>query len=472
MEVTFKALEYTSGDTFIQGEYRFSGSTDSGWTITRNGRIHLTLGTGYRLLRTLYCGICSTDLARKFMPFPLPQIIGHEAVARDEEGRHYIVEINDTCVSRGDSSPEIFCRSGLPTHCPGRMVLGIDRLPGGFGPWILVPEYAAIPIDDLPPRSSVLIEPFAAALHAVKASAPGNGESIAVVGAGRLGLLIVAALAAQRKNGGYHFAITVLDINGRNLERAEVLGADEVIVVYPDTPQSLQDRYDIVFDASGAPEGLDLALAISRKEVHLKSTHGRDYHGLKHLTELVVDELSLLPFSVENLDFRWSKEDNSNEWVYSAPGCGTVDIPNRFKKYQDVFPSAESFLKGKDFNNRIPRFDIAIASSVAEIDSCIRPSSNNEESLVKPRGAIHYKGHSEDNPLLNFINSGKRIRTSRCGSFREALDILKKDMSILPLMEKYIITHEFPASKLADAFKTAKDFDAIKVIIHHNNSSL
>lgn len=472
MEVSFKALEYTAEDTFIQGEYRFSGNTDSGWTITRNGRLYLTLGTGYRLLRTIYCGICSTDLARRHLPFPLPQIIGHEAVARDEEGRHYIVEINDTCVSRGDSSPEIFCKNGLPTHCPGRMVLGIDRLPGGFGPWILVPEYAAIPIDDLPLRSAVLIEPFAAALHAVKAYTPGNGESIAVVGAGRLGLLIVAALVAQRKNSGQHFSITVLDIKSGKLERAFVLGADDVMVVDSDTPKTLHRHFDIVFDASGSPKGLDLALAISHREVHLKSTHGRDYHSMKHLTELVVDELSLLPFSMENLDYCWSKEDNSNEWVYIAPGCGTIVIPNRFKKYQDVFHSAESYLKRKNFNNRLPRFDIAIASTADEIDLCIRPSSKNEESLVKPRGAILFKGRDEDIPLLNFINSGQRIRTSRCGNLKEALDILKKDMSILSLMEKYIITHEFPASKLADAFETAKGDNTIKVIIHHDNSIL
>ncbi|MBP7736781.1 MAG: alcohol dehydrogenase catalytic domain-containing protein [Spirochaetes bacterium] len=470
MEVIFEALEYTSEDTFVQGEYRFSGSTESGWTITRNGRAHLTLGRGYRLLRTLYCGICSTDLARRYMPFPLPQIIGHEAVARDEEGRNYIVEINDTCVSRGDVSPEIFCKSGLPTHCPGRMVLGIDRLPGGFAPWILVPEYAAIPIDDLPPRSAVLIEPFAAALHAVTVSPPCSGDSVAVVGAGRLGLLIVAALAAQRQVGGYHFAITVLDVNSGNLDRARVLGADDVIVVYSDTPHKLRGHFDTVFDASGTPEGLDLALAISRREVHLKSTHGREYHGIKHLTELVVDELSLLTFSTENLDYLWSKNDNINKWVYIAPGCGSVDIPNRFKQYHDVISSAESYLKGKDFYNRIPRFDIAIASSAEEIDLCIRPSSNNEQSLVKPRGAILFKGSGKANPLLNFINSGKRIRTSRCGNFKEAINCIKKDIGILTSMEKNIITHEFPVSQLADAFDTARGDDAIKVIIHHKDS--
>jgi hypothetical protein len=146
-----------------------------------------------------------------------------------------------------------------------------------------------------------------------------------------------------------------------------------------------------------------------------------------------------------------------------------VDVPNHFKQYQDIFPSAELYLKGKDFYNRIPRFDIAIASSTAEIDLCIRPSSDNEESLVRPRGAILYKGPNEDTLLMNFLNSGKRIRTSRCGDFKKALNIMKKDISILSLMEKFIITHEYTVSQLTDAFETAKGDDAIKVIIRQND---
>jgi len=95
----FRALEYTSKNDFIGSEYRFTGSIDAGWTVTRNGRAHMKLGPGYRLLQTMYCGICSTDLARRFLPFPLPQIIGHETVARDlETGSDYVIEINDTCL--------------------------------------------------------------------------------------------------------------------------------------------------------------------------------------------------------------------------------------------------------------------------------------------------------------------------------------------------------------------------------------
>jgi len=210
VEANFRAFEYTSQDSFIESEYRFTGDTPTGWTITRNGREHLALGPGYRLLRTMYCGICSTDLARIHLPFSLPQVIGHEAVAADPAtGRDYVVEINDNCAARGDRSPEIFCASGLATHCPDRMVLGIDRLPGGFGPWLLAPVNACVPVEGLALRTAALAEPFAAALHAVGTSRPRAGDSVAVVGPGRLGLLIIAALSSCRAAAG-GFTVTAL----------------------------------------------------------------------------------------------------------------------------------------------------------------------------------------------------------------------------------------------------------------------
>ncbi len=171
MNVRFKAFEYTSDDKFIHAEYAFNGNVDAGWQIQRNGRPYLTLGKGYELLKTRLCGICATDMARIFFPYPLPQITGHEVVAENPEtNEKCVVEINDTPYYRGVENQDIFCKEGLFTHTPGRMVLGIDRLPGGFGPYILAPKKAIIPFGDLNEYSAVLIEPFAAALQAIIAS--------------------------------------------------------------------------------------------------------------------------------------------------------------------------------------------------------------------------------------------------------------------------------------------------------------
>lgn len=464
MEANFKAFEYTSQDSFIESEYRFTGDTTTGWTIIRNGREHLTLGPGYRLLRTMYCGICSTDLARRYLPFSLPQIIGHEAVAVDPAtGRDYVIEINDTCAARGDASPEAFCASGLPTHCPDRRVLGIDRLPGGFGPWLLAPVNACVPIEGLAFRTAALAEPFAAALHAVATSPPRAGDSVAVVGPGRLGLLIIAALSCCREKAG-GFTVAALGRSGRNLKLALALGADST-----GTSTGPGGRlFDIVYDASGTAEGFGASLRLARREVHLKSTSGQQFHGLGHLTELVVDELSLLPFSPDSLDFHWDNEDRVNEWIYGTPGTGDIVIPDRYKTYRGDAASAEALLTSEAFRGRLPRFDLALASSLDEIDSCIRPNAGHERSLVRPRGAIMVTGNADNNPLLAFLETGGRVRSSRCGNLRLAVQELRQNSRLASLMEKNIITHEFPASRLPEAYEMAKKGPSIKVIIRHD----
>jgi D-arabinose 1-dehydrogenase-like Zn-dependent alcohol dehydrogenase len=139
LRVEFEGLEYHASDRVQSARYAMEGSSAEGWRITRNGSDHLLLGPGYRLLRTDRCGVCSTDLDRRFLPFPLPQIIGHELIALDADSRRHVIEINASHRARGLDTDCPFCAAGLATHCPDRRVLGIHDLPGGFGPWVLAP---------------------------------------------------------------------------------------------------------------------------------------------------------------------------------------------------------------------------------------------------------------------------------------------------------------------------------------------
>ena len=467
MNVKFSALEYTSADSFVESVYEYKGRTTDGWVVLRNGTVYLRLGPGYRLLKTRYCGICSTDLLRQFLPFRLPQIIGHEVIAADPDtDEEFVVEINDSCTARGEA-PEIFCKSGLSTHCPDRMVLGIDRLPGGFGPFILAPIHAAIPCKGLPSPAAVLVEPFAAALHAISTSAPRNGDRVAVLGAGRLGLLITAALSLYRKNISRDFGITALGRHRRSCEIASVLGADEAIDLGSIEPGSMHACFDIVYDASGSVDGFKTALDLARREVHLKSTHGKEFYGVNHLTELVVDELSLLPYSPENMDFHWRGENGKNELIFVTPGA-EIPLPGKYTAFRSDPQSAAEYLRSEQFENRLPRFDLCIAASPGEIDDCIRPDPATEYSLIRPRGAILFQGKAQGNPLISFLSSGGQVRTSRCGDFHMAVELLKTDDAIMPVLERHIITHTFSTAELPQAFETAKSHDAVKVIIRHS----
>jgi threonine dehydrogenase-like Zn-dependent dehydrogenase len=466
LEIAFKALEYTKEDSFIESKYEYSGDSLQGWIVRRNGENYLRLGPGYRLLKSMYCGICSSDLSRRFLPFPLPQIIGHEVVAADPEtDEEFVVEINDTCAARG-AHKEIFCKSGLPTHCPERMVLGIDRLPGGFGPYILAPMHAAIPLKAVPSKAAALIEPFAAALHAVASSPPHREDRVAVLGAGRLGLLIIAALSLYRKNVFPDFRIVGLARRSRNRSIAEMLGADAVIDPGKSEPGSLRNCFDLVYDATGSAEGFEDALNLAKREVHLKSTHGREYRGVKLLTEMVVDELSILPFTAENLDFKWDGDNRKNVWIYMPQG-NEITVPGEYRIFRGDFKSAVQFLHSANFKNRIPRFDLCIVSNVDEIDGCIRPDPTTVDSLLRPRGAILFKGGAPQHPLNTFLSSGKRIRASRCGDFHHAMQILKNERHLLTVLAHHFITHRFPAAELPRAFETAKASEAIKVVLEH-----
>ena len=183
------------------------------------------------------------------------------------------------------------------------------------------------------------------------------------------------------------------------------------------------------------------------------------------LTELVVDELSILPFSKDNLEFRWNQETHKNDRIYSTI---PIHLENKeIKFYQTDIRSAERVLNSDEFLNRLPRFDLGIASSVSEIDSLIRPNVGNENSLVRPRGAILFQGDSAGNPLLEFLNSGGSIRTSRCGDFHLAIQLLEKNKTLADRLSETMISHVFPAEKLTEAFLTAKDPRAIKVVIEH-----
>lgn len=467
MNVQFNAQEYTSHGEFIESAYEFSGDTSRGWVILRKGADYLKLGPGYRLLESKYCGICATDLARRFLPYPLPQITGHEVVAADPvTNEEFVVEINDTCLARG-GLPEIFCRTGLSTHCPDRMVLGIDRLPGGFGSYILAPVNAVVPLGGMPPAAAALAEPFAAALHAVTTSIPSEGDRVAVLGAGRLGLLLVAALALYRKGHGGNFRITALARHDRNCELAGMLGADEVVDMRSADIGRLSRGFDIVYDCTGTSGGFEKALELAVREVHLKSTSGAEFHGIRHLTEMVVDELSLLPFTPQNLDFHWHGEDRKNEWLYISEGTDIALQGRRRKKYKGGIQSARAYLQSVRFKSRLPRFDLGVVSCAEDIDRCIRPDPGREISLIRPRGAILISGEAGDHPLFTFLSSGKQVRSSRCGDLRIAVQTLAGSRETLQVFERHMITHIFPRNELARAFEAARSPDAIKVLVRH-----
>lgn len=477
MNLKFRAKDYTSDDSFESAEYEYFGTETEGWEIKRNGQPYLQLGPGYIPLKTISCGVCSTDIDRRFLPFPLPQIIGHEVLAEglgENQGKQFVVEINDTFEARGDKNPDAFCKEGIPTHSPERRVLGIDRLPGGFGPYILAPIHAAISLEGVSPKAAVLMEPFAAALQAILASPPKPGDHVAVLGPRRLGSLILAALASYRKTKGADFRITAITRHDHLVTLSKAMGADEVVDLRKTEITELKNKFDIVYDTTSTTSGFESALQIAKREVHLKTTNGQVMAGIAHLTELVVDELSILPYSESNSLFHWKKETRKNQNVFLFSGVSET-IKENLKKQFTVFEGnatqAETILSSAAFSDRLPRFDFVVVSNPEELSLAIRPNPNHENSLVRPRGAIlvdptHGKGWGEETNLVaKFFAEGKEIHSSRCGDFHMAISLLRDNPDITHALETNLISHRFSSDQLEEAYATAKDPSSVKVVV-------
>ena len=116
------------------------------------------------LVRVTRAGVCETDLQliKGYMGFR--GVLGHEFVGVAESGpyagQRVVGEINCACWHCDT------CRSGLPTHCPNRTVLGILNHDGAFADLIAVPQrnLHRVP-DSIPDDIAVFTEPVAAAFQ-------------------------------------------------------------------------------------------------------------------------------------------------------------------------------------------------------------------------------------------------------------------------------------------------------------------
>jgi alcohol dehydrogenase len=234
------------------------------------------------LVRVLKAGICNTDLelVKGYMGFS--GVLGHEFVGvvegGDLDGQRVAGEINLAC----GQCPT--CLAGMPTQCPNRTTLGIDRKDG------VMAEYATLPLVNLHPipdpvtdDQAVFVEPLAAALQTLHLTHVSPHDRVALIGAGKLGLLTAQVVGLT----GCH--LTVIGRHTHQLALVARWGIDGVF------PGEVEPRNaDIVIDCTGTQEGFADALTLvkPRGTIHLKST----YHGLPqaNLTQVVIDEVRVV----------------------------------------------------------------------------------------------------------------------------------------------------------------------------------
>jgi threonine dehydrogenase-like Zn-dependent dehydrogenase len=223
---------------------------------------------GFALIRLLCGGICNTDLELQRGYYGFRGTPGHEfvgiVVAADTPrllGRRVVGEINLAC---GKCA---WCRRQLGRHCPGRKVLGIVGQPGVFAEYFVLPEcnLHAVP-DSIPTESAVFIEPLAAACEILDQLHIPRAAPVAVLGDGKLGLLIAQVL--QLHGAEVH-------LYGHHQDRMLIARDAGIRTAWP--PARPRAIYDWVVEATGSAQGLSLAarMARPRSTIVLKSTiHG------------------------------------------------------------------------------------------------------------------------------------------------------------------------------------------------------
>ncbi|HWR51000.1 MAG TPA: alcohol dehydrogenase catalytic domain-containing protein [Bryobacteraceae bacterium] len=233
---------------------------------------------GYALIRLLCAGICNTDLELQRGYYGFTGTPGHEFVGEVVEadtatlvGERVTGEINLPC---GECE---WCARGLGRHCPKRTVLGIVRHPGAFAEFLTLPEHNlhAIP-DGLATEHAVFAEPVAAAYQVLDQVEIPEGAAVAVLGDGKLGLLIAQVLKAHGARAHLY---------GHHPERAPIFGVET---------GASGITYDWVVEATGSADGLRQAVAMTRPRgtVVMKSTVHEPV--AVDMAPVIVNEISLV----------------------------------------------------------------------------------------------------------------------------------------------------------------------------------
>ncbi len=237
---------------------------------------------GHSLIRVLVSAICNTDreVLRGYRP-NFRGVLGHEFVGIVEQsddpalvGKRVVGELNEGC---GEC---IYCRTGREKHCISRKVIGMEGLDGTFEEYFVLANHLihVVP-DSLPAEQAIFTEPLAAALEIPNQLHIRPELNVAVIGDGRLALMITEVLSL------YGVDLTVIGKHPEKLKRFQP---------YAKTERSPEDTYEVVIDATGSPSGIELAKNIVRKRgtIVMKSTYAGDVQ--LDLSYFVVNEITIM----------------------------------------------------------------------------------------------------------------------------------------------------------------------------------
>lgn len=215
------------------------------------------------LVKVSYCGICGTDLhiyegKVPYVKFPI--IPGHEFAGKVTAigskvtdfsiGDRVTINPNLSCNDLNYEYPDYcyYCKKNRPHFCTNWEAIGVTRN-GAFAEYVVCPNTSAIKVpDNVSLVEAVFMEPIACCLHGLHQITINPNDTVLVIGAGSIGLLMIALIKLLFKSK----IIACEPISSRRNLAAQ-LGAD--ITVNPST-KSLNEL--VMSDTNGY--GVDISI--------------------------------------------------------------------------------------------------------------------------------------------------------------------------------------------------------------------
>ena len=234
---------------------------------------------GEAIVRIDCCTICGSDLHtyQGKRREPTPTILGHEIM-----GTLYDVDSDLRCartnerLKPGDRvtwsivascSRCSTCQRGLPQKCENLFKYGhaqlTDELPlsGGMAEFCqLVPGTTIIklPAEITDPVAAPANCATATVAAAIRTAGPLEKKSVAIIGAGMLGVM---AIAMARECGAVFIA--AYDIQSERLSRATEFGADTTLL-WTEDPCQVHTEFDVVIELSGNPSAVEKTISMTK----------------------------------------------------------------------------------------------------------------------------------------------------------------------------------------------------------------
>jgi (R,R)-butanediol dehydrogenase/meso-butanediol dehydrogenase/diacetyl reductase len=238
---------------------------------------------GWVKVKVAWCGICGSDLHEYaagpiFIPADAPHpltgkqgslILGHEFTGTVVEVGEGVTNVRvgdivapDACQHCGEC---VTCRQGRYNVCEKLAFTGLHN-DGAFAPFVNVPaELCYVLPPDVSLEAGAVIEPLATGFKAVREAGTILGETVAIIGAGTIGL---GTLMAARAAGAGR--IIVIEMSAARTAKAKECGADvvldprEVNVVETVKAMTGGSGADVAFECVGHKDTGPLAVELIR----------------------------------------------------------------------------------------------------------------------------------------------------------------------------------------------------------------